>query len=148
MPRLVASRELKVVVDHRMFGLVDEEGQDGERPASPRSAGSFVSSNATMLYIGSDEDILNARVRLEAWDGPAAALAEAWPSTELVSLDLPSGRFLVDEITAGGKPDVFRLPHAGKWRARVAWRENGPAPEGGFAEPGGWALVQFWPEAD
>ncbi|MFE1027012.1 hypothetical protein ACFW5I_20990 [Streptomyces sp. NPDC058818] len=147
MPQLVTSRELDVIVDHRLFGLVDEEGQEGERPASPRSVGSFVSASATMLYIGSDEDILNARLRLEAWDGPATALADEWPSAEVLSLDLPSGRFLVDEIAAGGKSDVFRLPHAGRWRARVGWRENAPAPDGGFAEPGGWALVQFWPDA-
>ncbi|MDH6604693.1 hypothetical protein M2164_000328 [Streptomyces sp. SAI-208] len=146
MPELVSSRELDVVVDHRLFGLIDEEGQDGERPASPRSVGSFVSANATMLYIGSGEDISNARLRLEAWDGPAPVDTGDWPSTAELSLDLPSGRFLVDEIAAGGKSDVFRLPQAGKWRARVGWRENTRAPDGGFTRPGGWALVQFWPD--
>ncbi|MFJ3667461.1 hypothetical protein ACIPSE_13495 [Streptomyces sp. NPDC090106] len=146
MPELVSCRELDVVVDHRLFGLVDEEGQNGERPASPRSVGSFVSANATMLYIGSELDISNARLRLETWDGPAPAESSDWPSSEELSLDLPSGRFLVDEIAAGGQPDVFRLPRAGRWRARVGWRENTPGPDGGFAQPGAWALIQFWPD--
>jgi hypothetical protein len=144
MATIVASQELDINVDHRLFGLVDEEGQLGDRPPGPRTLGSFVSSNATMLYVDSGEDILGARLRLEAWDGPPTLDVTAWPQVAAVDMELPSGRFLVDEIAAGGKADVFRLPRAGRWHVRVAWRLNG----GDDAQPGqpeGSALIQFWP---
>jgi hypothetical protein len=144
MATIVASQELDINVDHRLFGLVDEEGQLGDRPPGPRTLGSFVSSNATMLYVDSGEDILGARLRLEAWDGPPTLDVTAWPQVAAVDMELPSGRFLVDEIAAGGKADVFRLPSAGRWHVRVAWRLNG----GDDAQPGqpeGSALIQFWP---
>ncbi|MET8573157.1 hypothetical protein [Streptomyces sp. NPDC004783] len=138
-------RELDVVVDHRLFGLVDEEGQQGERPATPGSQ-ALVAANATMLYIQTCEDVLDTRLRLESWDGPPDEFDEGlWPVHREVVMHLPSGRFLVDEIAAGGRSDAFRLPAAGDWRARAAWRPGVFDDEGASSGPEGWALVQFWP---
>ncbi|MFB7467319.1 hypothetical protein ACFCZ1_28175 [Streptomyces sp. NPDC056224] len=142
MSGLVRVQELDVVVDHRLFGLVDEEGQAGERPATPGAEG-LVAANATMLYLQTPEDVLDTRLRVEVWDGPADFTAGEWPVQGEAVMDLPSGRFLVDEIAAGGRPAAFQLPAGGRWCVRAAWRPGAldEAEEG----PEGWALVQFWP---
>lgn len=146
MSHLVTFNELDVTVDHRLFGLVDEEGQHGERPATS-GAGGLVAANATMLYIQTPEDVLDTRLRLESWDGQPTGFDEPlWPVCREVVMRLPSGRFLVDEIAAGGRSDVFRLPAAGAWRVRAAWRPGVLDDEGAGSGPEGWALVQFWPE--
>ncbi|MEV8312315.1 hypothetical protein AB0P36_34755 [Streptomyces flavidovirens] len=145
MSRLVMAKELDVVVDHRLFALVDEEGQEGQRPATP-GAGGLVAANATMLYVQTPEDVLDTRLRLEHWDGPADSESGAWPVQGEVVMQLPSGRFMVDEIAAGGKTGVFQLPAGGRWRVRAAWRPGVIDETGESSEPEGWAVVQFWPE--
>ncbi|MDX3538942.1 hypothetical protein PV721_32315, partial [Streptomyces sp. MB09-01] len=109
MSELVSADEFDVVVDHRLFGLVDAEGQAGERPATPGARG-LVAANATMLYLQTPEDVLDTRLRLELWDGPAVFEAGVWSVQEEVVMDLPSGRFVVDEIAAGGRAVGFALP--------------------------------------
>ncbi|MGW0754501.1 hypothetical protein [Streptomyces sp. NPDC002587] len=143
MSALVGSSEVDVVVDHRLFGLIDEEGQEGARPATPGVEG-LVAANATMLYVQTPEDVLDTRLRLEAWDGPAGVPSGEWPVQAEMVMDLPSGRLLVDEIAAGGRSGVFDLPAAGRWRVRASWRP-GALDEADSGEPEGWALVQFWP---
>lgn len=77
MSELVRADEFDVVVDHRLFGLVDVEGQAGHRPAAPGAQG-LVAANATMLYLQTPEDVLDTRLRLELWDGPAEFEAGEW----------------------------------------------------------------------
>ncbi|WP_404953193.1 hypothetical protein [Streptomyces sp. 147326] len=44
-----------------------EEGQAGERPATPGAQG-LVAANATMLSLQTPEDVLDTRLRRELWD--------------------------------------------------------------------------------
>ncbi|MGW7441017.1 hypothetical protein [Streptomyces sp. NPDC054849] len=140
MSELVSADEFDVVVDHRLFGVVDAEGQAGERPATPGAQG-LVAANATMLYLQTPEDVLDTRLRLELWDGPADFEAGVWPVRGEAVMDLPSGRFVVDEIAAGGRAVGFALPAGGRWRVRAAWR---PGSLDAVKGPEGWALMQFW----
>lgn len=55
-------------------------------------------------------------------------------------LTLPSGTLSVDQITAGSETDVFALPEAGRYWARLAWRE-GDLDLAGRSEPEGFPLV-------
>lgn len=144
MAGLLAATELNIFIDHRLFGLVDEDGQMGEHPAMPDGTGA-VAANSTMLYVRTPDDVLNTRLRLEAWDGRAEFAPERWPVQGEAEMDLPSGRFLVDEIAAGGKNGVFTLPRPGRWRVRAAWRPGAAPYSGSSDDPEGWALVQFWP---
>ncbi|WP_434589658.1 hypothetical protein [Streptomyces sp. A5-4] len=148
MAELLVSHELDVVVDHRLVGLLDEACAAGERPPSPHTLGHWLSTTPGMVYLESDEDILGARLRLEAWDGDAPFVREQWPRTDVIVLDLPSGVLGVDEIAAGGKSQVFRVPSPGRWHARVSWRPGVLDLDGTGTEPEAWALVQFWPVAE
>jgi hypothetical protein len=136
---MTATREIDVIVDHHLVGLVDRRAP-GERPAVPHASGRFVSVSPGYLLIESDDDVLDARLRIEAWTGEPPFDEASWPLSDAVLIDLPSGLLGVDEIAAGGKSDVFEVPFAGRCRVRVAWRPGtiGESPEA-------WGLVQFWP---
>jgi hypothetical protein len=161
---LLAETELEVVVDHRLLGVVDEGQAEGERPASPHSVGHWFAIAPGKLYVESTGDVIGARLRLEAWDGPPSFDAAGWDRHDETVMELASGVLGVDQIAAGGLSGVFELPGPGAWQTRVAWREavpggdesaDDPEPienlddpddiDDDLDEPEAWALLQFWP---
>ena len=145
MPNLMSTADVDVIVDHHLFGVCDGAADESPPPA-PREVGHrWLSTGVSMVYFEADEDILDARVRFESWDGPPPEPDAAdWPETETVVLSLPSAVLSIDEITAGVEVDVFVVGRPGRYFARLAWRE-GPLDLDDTGEPEGFALAQFWP---
>ncbi|MEU3982459.1 hypothetical protein AB0F77_20560 [Streptomyces sp. NPDC026672] len=154
---LLSRRELDVTVDHCRFGLLDMAAAATVSPPHPAAGAGWVAAGPCVIYIETTDDVLRARLSLEVWDGPAAINAAHWPDYEHVRLDLPSGRFGVDEIAAGWEPDVFALPSAGRWQVRIARREGAvwlpvtaptgyaPTEDPSEKDVGAYYLLQFWP---
>jgi hypothetical protein len=144
VPRMLSAVDVDVVVDHHLFGLCDGASVEPSPPAPRRIGHRWLSAGTAQLYLESAEDIIKARVHFESWDGPPPFDESAWPDHEVVSLSLPSGVLSVDQITAGAKPDVFVVGPAGRYAARLAWREVA-LDLAGIGEPEAFALAQFWP---
>lgn len=120
MSRLIASTELLVSADHRMFGLCDD-GPDGPFSAPTPSGGDgWLGVGTYEVMVGTAQDGLRVRLRLEAWDGEPDDEGD-----ETVSAGFPSGLVCVNEITGGIKRDVFTLPAPGDYYIQLS-TEGGP----------------------
>ncbi|WP_309115000.1 hypothetical protein [Saccharothrix sp.] len=136
---LLAGDDHDIVTDYRMFGLVDGSARD--LPGPPGKAG--LSVGETAVFLGTEDDVIRARLRVEFWDEPAPFDGREWPRVEDVTLSLPSGRLVIDQNTAGGA--VLEVPGGpGRYRVRLAWREL-PFDEVGEGEPEALGLAQLWP---
>lgn len=156
MAPLQTRREIDVVVDHRLVGLVDQAADRTTPTPAPHSWGGWFSVGPGAVYLESDEDILYARLLLEAWDSAPAFDPAGWDRHGEAEVDLPSGVLDVDMIAAGGTSAVFTVPFAGRWHVRLAWTES-PRDFGedvdldeedevdDLTEPEARALLQFWP---
>jgi len=144
MPELIQAQDVDVSVDHHLVGLVDAASTSGERPPAPHTTGHWLATAPGMVYVESDEDVISARIRVEAWDAPPPPPPGEWDRSDEVRLELPSGRLGTDEVAAGGQAEVFALPAAGTWQARISWREGPFDEDGTRGEPEANALVQLW----
>ncbi|MEU7531181.1 hypothetical protein AB0A74_36000 [Saccharothrix sp. NPDC042600] len=138
---LLAADDCDIVTDYRMFGLVD--GSSRALPAPPGKAG--LSVGETAVFLGTEDDVVRARLRVEFWAGPAPFDGRDWPRVEDVTLSLPSGRLVIDQNTAGAT--TLAVPGGpGRYRVRLAWREL-PWDAVGEGEPEALGLAQLWPVA-
>jgi hypothetical protein len=143
MAKLIDEKELSVIVDYHLVGLVDEACDGEAKPPSPHTLGQWFATAPGNIYFESPIPANGARLRLETWDGPADFDATTWDRSDEIVMDLPTGVLGIDQITAGQMAAVYELPHPGRWRIRLAWldgiaTETRPRPEAS-------ALVQFWP---
>jgi hypothetical protein len=143
MARLVGEKDLSVIVDYRLVGLLDEASSDGPKPPAPHTVGHWLSTTPGNVYIESVDTVLGAEMRLQTWDGPADFDAAGWLRSDIIVMDLPTGVLSIDQITAGAQAAVYQLPAPGRWTARLAWRTD-PAPDE-QSLPLASVLVQFWP---
>jgi hypothetical protein len=142
--RILRDAEVDVAVDYHQFGLVDSAAVEN-RPPPGQGGPRWLRVGRSLVFFESEGPLVGARVRFEAWDGPAPFDEAQWPMSEVVMLDMPSGRIGTDEITYGAQSDVFILPAPGRYRVRVAWREGEFDPRRGGEGPEAFALAQFWP---
>lgn len=145
MSRLVDEKELRVIVDYRLVGLVDEASDGVAKPPPPHTLGQWFATAPGNVYFESPDTVLGALLRLETWDGPADFDASPWDRSEEIVMDLPTGVLGIDQITAGQMAAVYELPRPGRWNLRLAWRDG--VSTGGESLPDASALVQFWPVA-
>jgi hypothetical protein len=143
MAQLKDEKELHVIVDYRLVGLVDEACTGVEKPSAPHKLDHWLSTTTGNLYLESSDAVLGARMRLQTWDGPADFDVAGWDRSDEIVMDLPTGVLGIDQITAGAHAEVFRLPAPGRWRIRVAWRDGVPTDENSL--PDASVLLQFWP---
>jgi len=142
MAKLIDGKELNVIVDYRLVGLVDEASDGEPKPPSPGSLGRWFATAPGNIYFESPIPASGANMRLETWDGPAEFDASAWDRSDEIVMDMPTGVLGIDEITAGAMAAAYELPYPGRWRIRLAWldgiaTDSQPLPEAS-------ALVQFW----
>jgi len=143
--RLRSSADVDVLVDHHLFGLSDSAWDEELPPAPHRIGHPWLSVGTSVVCFEADEDIIEARVRFESWDGPPPPLDDAtWPDSTVVELSLPTGALSVDQLTGGAMQDVFVVGGPGRYGARLAWRE-GELDLAGAGQPEAFALAQFWP---
>ncbi|WP_405826979.1 MULTISPECIES: hypothetical protein [unclassified Streptomyces] len=143
----IAMQQDVYVVDG-MFGLVDEAcAGEGLPDRLPGSDWVHASSGSVFLETA-DSLIIQARLRVEVWDGSAEIDEGYWPDQVCMSLDLPTARFFVDQSDAGSDKGPH-LSSPGRWRLRISRRE---APEELPWEAatsdlvGACFLLQFWPD--
>lgn len=144
MAKVMDSKELHVIVDYRLVGLVDEACTGVPKPPSPSTLGHWLSTAPGNVYLESSGVVLGAGMRLETWDGQAEFDGSAWDRSDVIVMDLPTGVLGVDQITAGGIAAAYELPHPGRWSIRLAWRDGVPTEEDRL--PYASVLVQFWPD--
>ncbi|WP_460525769.1 hypothetical protein [Flindersiella endophytica] len=77
MSRLLASTELLVTADHRMFGLCDD-GPDGPFSA-PTPGSDWLGVGTYEVVVGTAQDGVQVKLRLEAWDGQPATTTSSCP---------------------------------------------------------------------
>jgi hypothetical protein len=142
MAQLVDQKDLYVIVDYHLVGLLDEASSDGPKPPAPHTLGHWLSTTPGNVYLETDDTVLGADMRLQTWDGAADFDAADWQLNDLIVMELPTGVLSIDQITAGAQAAVYRLPAPGRWNARLAWRTN-PAPDD-QSLPRASVLVQFW----
>lgn len=118
MSRLLASKELLVIADHRMFGLCDD-GPDGPFSA-PTPDDGWLGVGTYEVIVGTAQDGVQVKLRLEAWDAEPDDEAD-----EVVRVSFPSGQLCVNEITGGIVRDVFTLPAPGEYFVGLS-TEGGP----------------------
>ncbi|MFD0857196.1 hypothetical protein ACFQ07_33645, partial [Actinomadura adrarensis] len=160
MPQLLDSTDLEVHPDYRMFGIgdIDPLGDGGPPVPGP----GWLGVGRSAVLVGAGEQLVYPNVRLELWDEPPPAPTEH-EVQETVRLHLPTGELCLDEITAGGVPDIFQVP-PGIYTVRItAWeRESTRAAFEALRSQGGdldwedpaylelhgreWYLFQFWLE--
>jgi hypothetical protein len=141
MAQRTDEKTVAAIVDYRLVGIADEGYTGLDKPVSPHKLGSWFSTCDGNIYLESDALIVRADMHFETWDGPADFEIAAWDRSDIVVMDWPTGVLALDQITAGASPAVYRLPAAGRWRVRLAWRDE-PASE---PQELPWAsvLVQF-----
>lgn len=115
MPRLLASTELLVNADHRMFGICDD-GPDGPFSA-PTPGHDWLSVGTYEVAVGAAQDGVRVGLRLEVWDGRPE---DEGAGDETVRVSFPSGRVSINEITAGIRPAVFTLPAPGTYNIELS----------------------------
>lgn len=147
MARMSMAMQQDVYVVDGMFGLVDEacEGE-GLPDRAPGSDWVHASSGSVFLETA-DSLIIQARLRVEVWDGSAEIDEAYWPDQVCLSLNLPTARLLVDQSDAGSAKGP-QLPSPGRWRLRISRREKPEelpweAPASDLV--GACFLLQFWP---
>lgn len=115
MSRLLASTELLVTADDRMFGLCDD-GPDGPFSApTPADGSGWLGVGTYEVTVGTVQDGVRVQLRLEAWDGEPPDDGD-----ETVSVSFPSGLICVNEITGGIRRDVFTLPAPGDYHVQLS----------------------------
>jgi hypothetical protein len=143
----IAMHQDVYVVDG-MFGLVDEACEGEGLPHRLPGSDWVHASSGSVFLKTADSLITKARLRVEAWDGPAEIDEAYWPDQVCLSLDLPTARFLVDQSDAGSDKGPY-LSAPGRWQLRVGRREK---PEELPWEAAASDLVeacfflQFWPD--
>ena len=144
---LMPAKQQDVTVVDGMFGLVDTvcegEGFPGRLPGS-----NWVSASPGSVFLESEDSlIVQARLRVEVWDGPAEIDDGYWHDRVSVSLNLPSGRLIIDESDAGWEKGP-QLPAPGRWRLRVGRRQSPEELPWGVTGSDlveACFLLQFWP---
>lgn len=124
--RMSMAMQQDVYVVDGMFGLVDEacEGE-GLPDRAPGSDWVHASSGSVFLETA-DSLIIQARLRVEVWDGSAEIDEAYWPDQVCLSLNLPTARLLVDQSDAGSAKGP-QLPSPGRGTACSSRRTAAPA---------------------
>jgi hypothetical protein len=126
--------EVEVGIAYHLVVLCDED-VDENVPTPDKVGHSWLSTGTSTVLLQSAGDIGTALFTLELWDDQPPALDQAtWPTSELVTLTLPSGVLCVRQMTMGRIPAVFDAGEPGDYHIRLAWRENHE----------GFLLAQFW----
>lgn len=108
MSELVAATDLRVHPDYHMFGLRDQTAGLGEHAPTPGPGWLGVGRTSVLIRVG--EDLVCPVLRLEHWDGEPPSGPPGHEAQETIRLLMPTGRLGLDQVTAGGVPDVLTLP--------------------------------------
>lgn len=134
MSRRVAAVTTSTIVDHHMFMLVDEE-HTGAGPAMPHESGDWVAAGPAAVLVESPYDNFDAILRLEEWDAEPERDGEPWDDVVDVTVDWPTGRIRIDQITGGFEDSGLALTGPGSYHVRLACRQSDEEEY----------LVQLWP---
>ncbi|MEV6306944.1 hypothetical protein AB0M02_46630 [Actinoplanes sp. NPDC051861] len=123
---------ITTLLDHRMFGLVNEDFGEGLAPVG-HGDGAWVTAGRSEILIVTPFDNQEAVLRLEEWDGEPGPEPEdscgPWQDDVVtVSMDCfgNGGTIGLNQISAGGADTGFSLSQPGRYHVRLA-RRNGEA---------------------
>jgi hypothetical protein len=151
MADLVATLDDEIMVEGKLFGLIDDDGPPEEGPnwlTLGVPATLLTGPNcASFRSAGSDH---YAAVRVEAWDSSPPPADQEWPenwSAEPISLS--SGSVKLVAVTAASSGRLVRVGPAGRYALGVAVRGRAAAAIPDPAHPirhgvEHW-LLRFWP---
>ncbi len=141
------AKQQDVTVVDGMFGLVDTVCEGGGMPGRMPGSGWVSASPGSVFLETAESTVIHARLRVEVWDGRAEIDDEYWRDQACVSLNLPSGRFIIDESDAGWEKGP-QLPAPGRWELRIGRREIPDELPWGATRSDlveACFLLQFWP---
>jgi hypothetical protein len=105
---LIAATDLRVHPDYHMFGFGDQPAGFGGHAPTP--APGWLGVGASSVLIGVGEDLVCPVLRLEHWDREPPSGPPGHEAQETIRLLLPTGRLGLNQISAGGIPDILTVP--------------------------------------
>lgn len=150
MASLLSADQAEVIVSRHLVGIMDGGADLRDQVALE----SWLNAGESRVFLRTEEDALHATLRFEVWDDVAVFDEREWSRSDVIELHMPTGRIGADQIDAGFSPPLFALPSPGRYRVRVAVREEPepPAapdtPDWEWPEPVVVVLLQFWSAGD
>ncbi|MFC6879435.1 MULTISPECIES: hypothetical protein [Actinomadura] len=106
MAGLLSADQAEVIVARHLVGIMDGAADLRGRVALE----SWLNVGESRVFLRTEEDALHATLHFEVWDDVAAFDEREWQRSEVIELQMSTGRIGADQVDAGFSP-CSRFPH-------------------------------------